>query len=83
MSDGDLQTASPFDREFIDMMVPHHQGAIVMAQLELAKGTNATTKRLARSIIGAQQREIREMNAWRTKWYGAPVASDGSMSMGG
>ena len=34
-----LRTADPFDREFIDMMIPHHQGAIRMARVQLAKGS--------------------------------------------
>ena len=39
--DGDvasLNTAKPFDRAFLRMMIPHHEGALVMAKAELAKG---------------------------------------------
>jgi uncharacterized protein (DUF305 family) len=72
-----LRDAKPFDREFIDMMVPHHQGAIRMARLELAKGQNAELKRIARAIVDGQAKEIEEMNAWRTDWYGAPSEAGG------
>ncbi len=72
-----LAAATPFDRAFIDMMLPHHQGAIRMARVELAKGSRADVKRLARGIIAAQSREITEMNAWRTRWYGAPSPAGG------
>jgi uncharacterized protein (DUF305 family) len=65
-----LETATPFDREFIDMMIPHHQGAIRMAQVELAEGENAQVKRLAEAIVDAQAKEIDEMNMWRVDWYG-------------
>jgi uncharacterized protein (DUF305 family) len=66
-----LGTARPFDREFIDMMIPHHQGAIRMARVEIAKGDNPDAKRLAEAIVQAQTKEIDEMNMWRVDWYGA------------
>lgn len=59
-----LQTASPFDPAFVRMMTPHHQGAVTMAEAELARGRDPELKALARSIISAQQREIREMQAF-------------------
>lgn len=72
-----LETADPFDRAFIDMMVPHHQGAIRMARAVLAKGESAEVKKLAEAIIDAQSREIGEMNEWRTQWYGAASPAGG------
>jgi uncharacterized protein (DUF305 family) len=66
-----LRDAKPFDREFIDMMIPHHQGAIRMAHVELDKGENAELKRLAEAIVDAQSKEIDDMNTWRVEWYGA------------
>ncbi|MTD43672.1 DUF305 domain-containing protein [Conexibacter sp. W3-3-2] len=72
-----LETASPFDREFIDMMVPHHQGAIVMARVALEKGESDEVKALAQDIIDAQSREIGEMNTWRAEWYGAASPAGG------
>lgn len=67
-----LRKADPFDREFIDMMIPHHQGAIRMARVQLAKGSDAETKQLATAIIEAQSREINAMNKHRTAEFGAP-----------
>jgi len=72
-----LARAKPFDRAFIDGMVPHHQGAIRMARIAGAKSDDKQVKRLATSIISAQSREIEEMNAWRTKWYGSASAAGG------
>jgi uncharacterized protein (DUF305 family) len=63
MSSDMLEGAKPFDAKFIAMMVPHHQGAIAMARVELAKGANPELKKLARHIITAQQREVRQMRA--------------------
>jgi uncharacterized protein (DUF305 family) len=73
----DLHGAKPFDRMFIDMMIPHHQGAIRMARAERADGRNRRLRRIARDIIRAQKQEIRTMNAWRKAWYGAPSPAGG------
>lgn len=72
-----LREADPFDREFIDMMVPHHQGAIRMARVEIAKGSNAQAKKLAEQIIEAQTREIDAMNMHRTEEFGAVSPAGG------
>ena len=56
-----LADADPFDAEFIDMMVPHHEGAVAMAKAELIRGADPELKALAQDIIDAQQREISEM----------------------
>lgn len=50
-----------FDRLWLGSMIKHHQGAVEMAQTELAKGSDAGAKDLARKIIDAQQAEITEM----------------------
>lgn len=44
-----------------------------MARAELAKARPPKLRALAQSIISDQTRENGEMNAWRIKWYGAPV----------
>ena len=64
--DGDakeLQTADPFDKAFIDMMIPHHEGAVTMAKEEIAKGGDPELKALAEEVVTAQEREIKEMKA--------------------
>ena len=49
------------DKDFVDMMVPHHQGAIDMAELILRYGKNEKLKYLAQEIIVTQQQEIAAM----------------------
>lgn len=73
----ELESAKPFDRAFIDMMVPHHQGAIRMARIELEQGEDPQLHDLAQLIVSAQSREITEMNRWREQWYGAPSPAGG------
>ena len=51
-----------FDRMFLEMMILHHEGAIEMAEQELAKGKYQPTKDLAQAVITGQQAEIEEMN---------------------
>lgn len=80
MKMADLENADPFDKTFIDMMVPHHKGAITMARAELSKGKNPTLRRMAEAIISAQQGEVNRMRKWRKQWYGA--AMDDSMDTG-
>jgi uncharacterized protein (DUF305 family) len=50
-------------------MIPHHQSAIVMAQVALENSDNPQIEELAENIISAQQREIEQMTQWRQQWY--------------
>ena len=54
-------SGASFDRMFLQMMVEHHNGAVQMAQTELADGQNPDAKALAQKIIDAQRAEITEM----------------------
>jgi len=83
MDTGSLKTAEPFDRAFIDMMLPHHQGAIRMARVELDRGADGDAKKLAEAIIAAQSREIEKMNGWRKDWFGAASPAGGVPKAGG
>ena len=74
----ELRDAKPFDRAFIDMMIPHHEGAVKMAEEELSEGENPRLRRLADDIVSAQQREIAQMREWRERWYGDAGAGDSS-----
>ncbi len=70
MMNGDLGAAdAQYDLRFINMMLPHHEGAVVMAQDALKKSQRPEVKRLAQSIVTSQQREINEMKQWRQAWY--------------
>ncbi len=63
---GVRQSGDP-DSDFVASMLPHHQGAIDMATIELQFGKDDETRQLAEQIIAAQQKEIAAMNAWLAK----------------
>jgi len=67
----DLSKAKPFDKAFIDAMIPHHQSAVMMAQHALKQAKRPEIKQLAQEIIASQEQEITQMKQWRTAWYGS------------
>src|SRR6266540_1361902 len=60
-----------FDRMFLQMMIPHHAGAISMAQQALAQAEHPEIKTLAQGIVTTQQTQITEMQGYLRDWYGA------------
>ncbi len=67
-----------YDLRFIDAMIPHHEGAIVMAKDVLQKSKRPELQKLAKTIINAQTDEITQMKAWRKAWY--PKSPDTPMA---
>ncbi len=79
------------DQRFIVMMIPHHEGAIAMADLALIHARRPEIKALAQGIKASQTRENAHMRRWYRQWYGQavppwPTASSwgwqGGMGMG-
>ncbi|MBW4677822.1 MAG: DUF305 domain-containing protein [Desmonostoc geniculatum HA4340-LM1] len=70
MMSQDLGAAdAEFDLRFINAMIPHHEGAVKMAQDALTKSKRPEIKQLAQQIIKAQDTEIKQMQQWRKSWY--------------
>src|SRR6202521_240176 len=61
MADMTVKPTGDVDRDFVAIMVPHHQGAVDMAQAELRYGHNEQLRRLAQEIVVNQQQEIAVM----------------------
>jgi uncharacterized protein (DUF305 family) len=62
----------PFDRAFIDAMVPHHETAIEMAQEAKKAGLSEPELiKIAGDIVATQQAEIDQMLDWREQWFGS------------
>ncbi len=59
-----MKMSGDTDRDFATMMKMHHQGAIEMAEMELKNGKDPKMKAMAKEIIAAQQKEIREFDRW-------------------
>lgn len=59
-----------YEDRFIDMMIPHHEGAIRLAEDALKKSNRPELKKMAEEIIAAQKKEIATLEEWRKKWYG-------------
>ena len=55
------------DVDFVQGMVPHHQGAIDMAKVQLQHGKDPELRKMAQKIISDQEKEIAEMQAWLKK----------------
>ena len=66
----DIPMTGDPDRDFVAMMMPHHQGAIDMAQVELRYGKDPGLRRLAHAIVAAQRTEIAAMRRWQAKHPG-------------
>jgi uncharacterized protein (DUF305 family) len=79
MASGDI----PYDAQFIDGMIVHHDGAIAMAQQALEQAERPEIKTMAQAIIAAQEQEHTQLRAWRSAWYPDLAPTSGmSMDMG-
>lgn len=63
------------DRDFIEMMIPHHEAAIAMSRTEMRSGRDARVRKVAKGIFDAQSSDVREMKGWYKAWYGRAYAA--------
>ena len=70
------------DVTFVQGMIPHHRGALAMAQLADGRAEDQRVLELAGRIEAAQQPEIETMTGWLEEW-GEPVPDESDMGMGG
>lgn len=65
--DMDIPLTGDADVDFARGMIPHHQGAIDMARIQIAHGKDPAMRKLAEEIIAAQEREIAFLQSWLAK----------------
>jgi uncharacterized protein (DUF305 family) len=72
---GMMMSGEQGDRAFIEMMIPHHDGAVKMADIMLKRTKRPELRQLATAIKRDQTREIGQMKTWYKQWYKASVPS--------
>ena len=70
------------DKHFIEQMIPHHEGAIEMAELAKKRSQNTNILKLSDAIIQSQDEEITQMQSWYREWYGVEVPKSSTTGMG-
>jgi uncharacterized protein (DUF305 family) len=78
MDPAELENAESFDIAFIDMMIPHHEGAVEMAEQLLEEGENPELQTMAKAIIASQTAEIAQMRNWRAQWITEGASTGGT-----
>ncbi len=63
------KTGDEFDRAFLEEMIVHHEGAVLMAQEALKNAKHQEIKDMSKNIISAQTIEINQMKGWLKSWY--------------
>jgi uncharacterized protein (DUF305 family) len=63
------KSGDEFNKAFIEEMIVHHQGAVMMAQMVLQKSERPEMISLANDIIKAQTNEIDMMQGWHEAWF--------------
>jgi uncharacterized protein (DUF305 family) len=69
MNPQELANREPFDKAFIDAMIPHHRSAVEMANVARQRSEVPEIMELAENIVMAQEAEIELMTHWRQQWY--------------
>lgn len=59
-----------YERRFIDVMIPHHEGAILASEHALKHANRDELKEMAKKAIKEQKKEIEQLKEWRQEWYG-------------
>jgi uncharacterized protein (DUF305 family) len=83
MSMGQMQAvdgAKPFDKAFIEAMVPHHEQAVMMSTMALQSVDRPEFRIFLQNIITTQTAEIEQMRLWYQQWYGTALPEKTGMN---
>ncbi|RXG86213.1 DUF305 domain-containing protein [Bradyrhizobium vignae] len=73
-----IKPSGDVDRDFVALMIPHHQGAVDMARAEIKYGHNGALRTLAQKIVSQQEQEISALRGA----FPTPVTSNASTRVG-
>ena len=59
----------PFDLQFIDEMIPHHEGALMSSEHMISNSERPELRQLYENIQKSQSEQIEQMQEWRKEWY--------------
>lgn len=62
-----MQMSGNADKDFVTMMIPHHESAVIMSQNEISHGKHFEMKKMAQKIIEDQNMEIKQFQEWLAK----------------
>lgn len=62
-------TTLDLDVLYIDILIPHHESAVTMAEIVQARSTRPEVVSLAAGIVATQSAELTQLRAWRDSWY--------------
>ncbi len=77
---GSFDEEQPFDLQFIDQMIPHHEGALMSSEHMISNSKRPELRQLYENIQKSQSEQIEQMQEWRKEWY--PDAGQPSEMMG-
>ena len=77
---GSFDDEKPFDLQFIDQMIPHHEGALMSSEHMISNSKRPEMRQLYENIQKSQSEQIEQMQEWRKEWY--PDAGQPSGMMG-
>ncbi len=76
---GSFDEEQPFDLQFIDQMIMHHQGAIMSSEHMISDSERPELRQLAEDIQQSQSEQIEQMQEWREEWYPEAESTFGMM----
>ena len=76
---GSFDEEQPFDLQFIDQMIMHHQGAIMSSEHMISDSERPELRQLAEDIQQSQSEQIEQMQEWREEWYPDAESTFGMM----
>ncbi len=79
---GSFDEDQPFDLQFIDQMIMHHQGAIMSSEHMIGDSERPELRQLAENIQKSQSEQIEQMREWREEWYPDAGQASGMMDPG-